>query len=57
MFLVKEQSNNFSVFYFRNSYPMELTLFEDNTMNLQSMNSFFEMKIFLGDENPDSALK
>jgi alpha-glucosidase/lysosomal alpha-glucosidase len=61
MYLVKDKTGTFNVNYLRNTFPMDVIVkdFHEETYSLtyKVLGGIIDFHLFLGDENPDTALK
>ena len=55
MHLMKEKSNNFHVVFLKNSVAMDVEVRKDLTYRI--IGGVFHFKFFLGDKNPETAIK
>jgi alpha-glucosidase (family GH31 glycosyl hydrolase) len=58
MYLMREKSGNYHVNYLRNTYPMDVTIDHSaNTLNYKIIGGVLDFTLFLGDKNPETAIK
>lgn len=53
---MREKSGKYHVFFFKNASPMDV-IFSEDTLNFKFIGGIIHLKLFLGDYDPETAIK